>query len=156
MASRPITLWQIDGGKVETVTDCIFLGSKITVDGDCSYEIKTLAPWKESYDRLRQPIKRDITLPTKVRLVKAVVFPVVMYGHESWIIRLSAEELMLSNCGAGEDSLRVSWIARRSNQSILKDISPEYSLEGLTLKLKLWPSDVKTQLIGKDPDAGKD
>ena len=80
MASRPITLWQIDGGKVETVTDCIFLGSKITVDGDCSYEIKTLAPWKESYDRLRQPIKRDITLPTKVHLVKAIVFPVVMYG----------------------------------------------------------------------------
>ena len=80
---------------------------------------------------------RDITLPTKVRLVKAMVFPVVMYGCENWTIKLSAEELMLLNCGVGEDSLRVPWTARRSNQSILKEISPGRSLEGLMLKLKL-------------------
>ena len=84
MASGPITSWQIVGGKV---TDCVFLGSRITVDGDCRYKIKTFASWKESYDRPRQRIKRDITLPTKVRLVKAIVFPVVMYGFESWSIK---------------------------------------------------------------------
>ena len=84
MASGPITSWQIVGGKV---TDCVFLGSRITVDGDCRYKIKTFASWKESYDRPRQRIIRDITLPTKVRLVKAIVFPVVMYGFESWSIK---------------------------------------------------------------------
>ena len=88
MASGHITSWQIDGETVETVADFIFLGSKITADGDCSHEIKTLAPWKESYDQPRQHIKsRDIALPTKVHLVKAMVSPVVMYGCESWIIK---------------------------------------------------------------------
>ena len=88
MASGPITSQQIDGEAMETVTDFIFLGSKITADGDCSQEIKTLAPWKKSYDQPRQHIKsRDVTLPTKVHLVKAMVFPVVMYVCESWIIK---------------------------------------------------------------------
>ena len=92
MASSPITSWQIDGEIVETVVDFIFLGSKITADGDCSHEIKTLAPWKESYDQPRQHIKsRDIALPTKVHLVKAMVFSVVMYECESWTIKLSAK-----------------------------------------------------------------
>ena len=102
---------------------------------------------------------RDITLPKNVHLVKAMVFPVAMYVCESWTIKkVSAEELMLLNCGAGE-LLRVLWTARKSNQSILKEINPEYSLEGLRLKLKLlilWPPDVKSQLTGKDADAGRD
>ena len=88
MASGPITAWEIDGETVETVSDFILGGSKITADGDCSHEIKTLTPWKESYDQPKQHIKnRDITLPTKVRLVKAMVFPVVMYGCESWTVK---------------------------------------------------------------------
>ena len=97
-----------------------------------------LAPWKKSYDQPRQHIKsKDITLPTKVHLVKAMVFPVVMHGYENWTIKKAeAEELMLLNCGVGEDSW-VPWTARRSNLSILKEISPEYSLEGLMLNLKL-------------------
>ena len=106
MASSPITSWQIDGGKVEMVAYFNFLGSKITVDGDCSHEIKTLAPWKESCDKLGSVSKsRDITLQTKVHIVKAMVFPIVMYRCESCTIRrLRAKESMLSNCGAGEDS----------------------------------------------------
>ena len=88
MASGPITSWEIDGERVETVSDFIFLGSKITADGDCSHEIKTLTPWKESYDHLDSMLKgRDITLSKKVRLVKAMVFPVVMYGCESWTMK---------------------------------------------------------------------
>ena len=105
MAFGPITLWQIDGETMETVTDFIWGGSKITADGDCSHEIKRLLiPWEKSYDQPRQHIKKQrITLPTKIRLVKAMVFPVVMYGCESWIIKkeLSMEELMLLNCGVG-------------------------------------------------------
>ena len=139
MAFGPITLWQIDGETTETVTDFIFWGSKITADGDCSHEIKTLAPWKKSYDQPRQHIKtRDITLPTKVHLVKAMVFPAVMYGCEHWTIkkaehqRIDAFELW-----CWRRLLRVPWTARKSNQSILKEISPEYSLEELMLKLKL-------------------
>ena len=141
---------------METVTDFIFLGSKITADGDCSHEIKRcLLHGRKAITNLGSVLKsRDITLPTKVHIVKAVVFPVVMYGCESWTWRrLSTEELMLSNCGAGEDSLRVPWTARRSNQSILKEINPEYSLEGLMLKLKL---QYFGHLMQKDPDAGKD
>ena len=105
MVSGPITSWQIDGETVETVTDFIFMGSKITRDGDCSHEVKkTLVPWKESYDKPRQCVKsRNITLPTIVCLVKAMVFPVVMYGCEGWTIK-KAEELMFLNCGPGEDS----------------------------------------------------
>ena len=104
MASGPITSWQIVGGKVETVTDCVFLGSRITMDGDCRYKIKIFASWKESYDRPRQRIKRDITLPTKVRLVKAIVFPVVMYGCESWSIK-KASSVQFSR-SVVSDSLR--------------------------------------------------
>ena len=139
MASGPISSWKIDGETEETVADFIFWGSKITADGYCHHEIKTLAPWKKSYDQPRQYIKsRDITLPTKVHLVNVLVFPVVMYECESWTIkkaerqRIDAFELW-----CWRRFLRVSWTARRSNQSILKEISPEYSLEGLTLKLKL-------------------
>ena len=122
---------------METVTD-FFGGSKITADSDCSHEIKrSLLLGRKAITNLDSILKSgDIILPTKVHLVKALVFPVVMYGCESWTIKkLSVKELMLLNCGVGED-LRVPWTARRSNQSILKEISPEYSLEGLMLKLK--------------------
>ena len=106
MASGPITSWQIDGETVETVADFILGGSKITADGDCSHEIKKLLLLRRKVmTNLDSILKsRDVTLPTKVRLVKAMVFPVVMYGCESWTVRLSAEELMLLNCGVGEDS----------------------------------------------------
>ena len=139
MASGPITSWEIDGETVETVTDFIFLGSKITADVDCSHEItRCLLLGRKVMTNLDSILKsKDITLPTKVRLVKAMVFPVVMYGYESWTIkkaerrRIDAFELWCWSV------LRVPWTARRSNQSILKEISPEYSLEGLMLKLKL-------------------
>ena len=135
MASGPITSWQIDGETVETVADFIFLGSKITADGDCSHEIKRrLLLGRKVMTNLDSILKcRDITLSTKVRVVKAMVFPVVMYGCESWTIKKAdAFELW-----CGRRLLRVPWTARRSNQSILEEISPEYSLEGLMLKLKL-------------------
>ena len=140
MASNSITSWEIDGETVETVSDLIFCGSKITADGDCSHDIKrSLLLRKKVMTNLDSIFKnRDITLPTKVCLVKAMVFPVVMYGCESWTIkkaecgRFDAFELW-----CWRRLLRVPWTARRSNQSILKEISPEYSLEGLTLKLKL-------------------
>ena len=140
MASSPITSWEIDGETVETVTDFLFLGSKITADGDCSHEIKRcFLIGRKVMTNLDSILKsRDITLPTKVQLVKAMVFPAVMYGCESWTIknaerqRIDAFELW-----CWRRLLRVPWTARRSNQSILKEISPEYSLEGLMLKLKL-------------------
>ena len=140
MGSSPIISWQIDTETMETVTDFIFLGSKITADGDCSHEIKRcLLLGRKSMTNLDSILKsRDITLPTKVCLVKAMVFPMVMYGCESWTInkaeprRIDAFELW-----CWRRLLRVPWPARRSNQSILKEISPEYSLEGLMLKLKL-------------------
>ena len=140
MASSPTTSWQIDGETRETVTDFIFLGSKITADGDCSHEIKRcLLLERKAMTNLGTMLKsRDITLPTKVHLVKAMVFPVVMYGCGNWTIkktelrRIDAFELW-----CWRRLLRVSWTARRSNQSILHEISPEYSLEGLMLKLKL-------------------
>ena len=140
MASGPITAWQIDGETVETVTDFIFGGSKITADGDCSHEIKRgLLLRKKAMTNLDSLLKsRDITLPTKICLVKAMVFPVVMLSMWSWTIkktvpqRTDAFELL-----CWRRLLRVPWTARRSNQSILKEISPEYSLEGLMLKLKL-------------------
>ena len=136
MASGPITSWQIDG---DTVTDLIFLGSKITADGECSHEIKRrLILGRKDMTNLDSILKsRDFTLLTKVHLIKAMVFLVVMYGCQSWTFKkLSTERLMLLNCGVGEHS-SVSWTARRSNQAILKEISPEYSLEGLMLNLKL-------------------
>ena len=137
MASGPITLWEIDG---ETVLDFIFGGSKITADGDCSHEIKRcFLLGRKGMTNLDSIFKtRDITFPTKVHLVKAMVFPVVMYGCESWTIkkaehrRIDAFELW-----HWTRLLRVPWTARRSNQSILKEISSECSLEGLMLKLKL-------------------
>ena len=140
MAFGPITSWQIDGETMETVTDIIFLGSKITGSSDCSHEIKRhLLLGRKVMTNLDSIFKsRDITLLTKVCLVKAMVFPVVMYGCESWIIkqaecrRIDAFELW-----CWRRLLRVPWTARRSNQSILKEISPEYSLEGPMLKLKL-------------------
>ena len=140
MASNPITSWEIDGETVETVSDFIFLGSKITTDGDSSHEIKRrLLLGRKVITNLDSILKsRDITLPTKVHLVKAMVFPVVMYGYESWTInkaehqRIDAFELW-----CWRRLLRVPWTARRSNQSILKEISPKYSLGGLMLKLKL-------------------
>ena len=140
MVSGPLTSWQIDGEKVETVRDFIFLGSKITVDGDCSHEIKRrLLLGRKVMTNLDSILKtRVITLPTKVRLVKAMVFPVIMYGCESWTVkkaqrqRIDAFELW-----CWRRLLRVSWTARRSNQSILKETSPGCSLEGLMLKLKL-------------------
>ena len=140
MASGPITSWQIDGETVETVSDFIFLGSKITADDDCSHEIKRrLLLGRKVMTNLDSILKsRDITLPTKFRLVKAMVFPVVMYGCENWTIkkaehrRIDAFELW-----CWRRLLRVPWTERRSNQSILKDISPGISLEGMMLKLKL-------------------
>ena len=137
MASSPITSWQIDGKTVETVTDFIFLGSKITADDDCSHEIKRRLPvQRKAMTRLDSILKsRDITLLTKVCLVRAMVFPVVMYGCESWTIRKAECQRV--------DALdlwcwrRLPWTARRSNQSILKELSPEYLLEELMLKLKL-------------------
>ena len=140
MASSPITSWQIDGETVETVSDFIFLGSKITADGDCSHEIKRCILQKRKVmTNLDSILKsRDITLPRKVHLVKAMVFPVVMYGCESWIAkkaerqRIDAFELW-----CWWRLLRVPWTARRSNQSILKEISPGISLKGMMLKLKL-------------------
>ena len=140
MASRPITSWQIDGETMETVTGFIFLGSEITADGDCSHEIKThLLLGRKAMTKLDSILKsRDITLPTKVCQVKAMVFPVVMYGCESWTIKKAEHQRMDAfELWCWRRLLRVSWTARRSNQSILKEIIPEYSLEGLMLKLKL-------------------
>ena len=162
MAFGPIASWQIDGKAMETVTDFIFLSSKITADGDCSHEIRRrLFLGRKAMPNLDSIVKsRDITLQTKVHLVKAMAFPVVMHGYESWTIkkaerrRIDAFELW-----CWRRLLRVSWTARRSNQRILKEISPEYSLEGLMLKLKLQyfgHLDSKSWLIRKDPDAGKD
>ena len=161
MASGPITSWQIDGETVETVSDFILGGSKITADGDCSHEIKRhLLLGRKVMTNLDSIFKiRDITLPTKVRLAKAMVFPVVMYGCECWAVkkaehqRIDAFELW-----CWRRLLRVPWTARRANQTILKEISPGCSLEGLMLNLKLqyfghliWRADSfeKTLLLGK-------
>ena len=156
MTSGPITSWEIDGETVETVADFILGGSKFTTDGDSSHEIKRcLLLGRKVMTNLDSIVKRrDITLSTNVHLVKAMVFPVVMYGCESWTIkkaefrRIDAFELW-----CWRRLLRVPWTARRPNQSILKEISPEYSLEGLRLKLKLQHIG---HLMWKDPDAGKD
>ena len=139
MASGPITSWQIDGETVETVTNFILGGSKITVDSDCSHEIKRrLLPGRKVMSNLDSILKgRDITLPTKVHLVKAMIFPVVMYGCESWTIKKAEHgKIDAFELWCWRILLVVPWIARRSNQFILKEISPEYSFEGLMLKLK--------------------
>ena len=140
MASSPITSWQIDGGKVETVADFIFLGSKITVDDDCSHEIKRcLLLEKKAMTNLDSILKStDITLLTKVRILKAMVFPVVMYGCESWTIKeAECQRIDAFELWSWRRLLRIPWTTRRLNHSILKEINPEYSLEGLMLKLKL-------------------
>ena len=161
MTSGPITSWEIDGERVETVSDFIFWGSKITADGDCSHEIKRhLLLGRKVMTNLDSIFKnRDVAFPTKFHVVKAMVFPVVMYGCESWTVkkaehrRIDAFKLLF-----WRRLLRVPWTARRSNQSILKEISPGYSLEGLMLKLKLQyfghliqraDSFVKTLMLGK-------
>ena len=140
MASGPIPSWEIDGETVETMSDFIFWDSKITADGDCSHEIKRhLLLGRKVMTSLDSIFKsRHITLPTKVRLVKAMVFPVVMYGCESWAVKKAEHQRVDAfELWCWRRLLRVSWTARRSNQSILKKISLVCSLEGLTLKLKL-------------------
>ena len=161
MASSPITSWQTDGETVETVTDFIFGGSKVTTDGDCSHESKRcLLLGRKVMTKLDSILKsRHITLQTKVHLVKAMVFPVVMYGCESWTVkkterrRIDAFELW-----CWRRLLRVPWTARRTNQSILKEISPGISLQGMMLKLKLqyFGHLMRRADSGKDSDAGRD
>ena len=161
MASSSITSWQIEGEKVEAVTDFIFLGSKITEDGDCSHEIKRcLLLGRKAMTNLDSVLEsRDISLQTKVCIVKAMVFPVVMYRRDSRTIKKAGHQRIDAfELWCWRRLLRVAWTARRSNQSILKEISPEYSLEGLLLKVKLKnfghlmrraDSLEKTQLLGK-------
>ena len=164
MASNPVTSWQVVGETVETVSDFIFLGSKITADGDCSHEIKRcLLLWRKVMTKLDSILKSwDITLSTKVRLVKLVVFPVVMYRCESWTIK-KAEHWWIDafELWCWRRVFRVPWTARRSNQSILKESSPGCSLKGLILKLKLqyfghlmWRADSleKKLMLGKIED----
>ena len=161
MASGPITSWQKDGETIETVTEFIFMGSKITADGDCHHEIKRcLLLERKAMTNLDSILKsRDITLPTKAHLVKAIVFPVVMYGCESWTVK-KAERRRIDafQLWCWRRLLRVPWTARRPNLSIVKEISPEYSLEELMLKRKLqyfghlmWRTDSfkKTLMLGK-------
>ena len=156
IASGPITSWQIDG---ETVSDFIFWGSKITADGDCSHEVKRrLFLGRKVMTNLDSILKsKDVTLPTKVHLVKAMVFPVVMYGCESWTMKKAeCQRIDAFELWCWRRLLRVPWTARRSNQSILKEISPECSLEGLMLMLKLqYFVHLMQRFFGKDPDAGK-
>ena len=161
MSSGPITSWEIDGETVETVSDFILWGSKITADGDCSHEIKIcLLLGRKALTSLDSILKgRDISLSTKVRLVKAMVFPVVMHGCESWTIKKAEHQRIDAfKLWYWRRLLRLPWTARRSNQSILKEISPDCSLEGLMLKLKhqyfghlMWRTDSleKTLLLGK-------
>ena len=140
MASGHITSWQIDGEEMETGRDFTFLGSKITANGDCSHEIKRhLLLGRKDMTNLDSILKnRDITLPTKVHLVKAMVFPVDVYSCESWTIKKAeCQSIDAFELWCWRTLLRVPWTARRSNQSILREISPEYSLQGLMLKLKL-------------------
>ena len=160
VASGPITSWEIDG-TMETVTDFILLGSKITVDGESSHEIKRhLLLGRKAMTNLVSILKsRDITLPTKVHLVKAMVFSVVMYGCESWTIkkaehqRIDALELW-----CWRRLFRIPWTARRPNQSVLKEINPEFigRTDAEAEAPILWPPDGKSRLIRKDPDVGKD
>ena len=155
VASGPITSWQIDGETMETVTDFIFLGSKIIADGDCSHEMKRHLLLRSNLDSILK--NRDITFTTKVHLVKAMVFPVVTYGCESWTIKKAERQRNDAfELWCWRRLLRLPWTARRSNQSILKEISPEYSLEGLMLKLQYFghlmrrtDSLKKTLMLGK-------
>ena len=167
MVSGPITSWQLDGETVETVTDFIFGGSKITADGDCSHEIKRhLLLGRKVMTNLDSILKsRDTTLSTEVHLVKAIVFPAVMYGCESWTIKKAERQTIDAfELWCWRRLLRVPWTSRRSDQSILKEISPEYPLEGLMLKLKLQyfshlmqrtDSLEKTLMLGKIEGGGR-
>ena len=151
MASVLISSWQIDGEQVETVTDFIFLDSKITADGDCSHEIKRCKLLgRKAMTNLDSILKkRDITLLTKVRIVKVLVFPVVMYGCKNWTLKKAeCQRIDVFELWYWRRLLRVPWTERRSNHSILKEINPEYSLERLMLKLNQ-PPDTKNQLTGK-------
>ena len=160
MASDPIILWQIDEETMEKVTDFIFLGSKITADGDCSHEIRRrLLLGRNVVTNLDSILKsRDITLPTKVGLVKAMIFPVVMYGCEKWTIKKAeCQRIDAFEQWFWRRLFRVPWTARRSNQSILEELTPEYSIGRTEAAAPiLWLPDAKSRLIGKDPDAGKD
>ena len=156
MISSPITSLWIDGGKVEIVSDFIFFGSKINADGNCSHKIKTLAPWKNSYDKPRQHIKKQRHhFATKICKVKAMVFPVIMYGCESWAIKKAqyqgTDAFKLWYC---RRLLRVPWTARRSKQSILKEINPLTGRAEAEAPV-FWPPDGKSWLVGKNSDAGK-
>ena len=167
MASGLIISWQIDRETMETVTDFILLGSKITAVGECSLEIKRhLLLGRKTMTKLDRILKsRGVTLLSKIRLVKAMVFPVVMYACESWTIKQAkCWRIDAFNCGVGS-LLRFPWTARRSNQSILEEISPEYfrkdwlNIERTDAEAEssiLWPSDAKNWFTGTDPDAGKD
>ena len=162
MASGPIISWEIDGETVETVSDFIFWGSKITADADCSHEIKRhLLLGRKAMTNLDNILKsNNVTLPTKIHIVKAMVFPVVMHGYESWTVKKAERQRTDAfELWCWRRLLRVPWTARRSNQSILKEINPEYSLEGLMLKLKLQyfghlmqraDSFEKTSILGKN------
>ena len=157
----PNTSWQIEGEKVEVVTDFIFLGFKIATDGNCSREIKRcLLFGRKVMTKLDSILEsKDITLLTKVHIVKAVIFPAVMYGCESWTIKKTEQQrIYVFKLWCWRRLLRVLWTPGRSNQSILKEINPEYTLEGLMLRLKLqyFGHLMKDWLTGKDPDAGKD
>ena len=146
MASSPITSWETDGETMKTVSDFIFLGSKITADGDCSHEIKRcLLPGRKVMTNLNSILKiRGIPLSTKISLVKAMVFSVVMYGCESWTIKKAeCRRIDAFEPWCQRSLFRVPWTARRSNQSILKEISPEYSVEGLMLKAYLLKTLIK-------------
>ena len=156
----PITSWQIDGEQVETMTDFIILSSKISVDSDCNHEIKTLDPWKQHYDKPRQCIKKQRhNFANKIHIVKAMVFPVIMYGCESWTTKKAQQQQIKAfKLWYWGRLLRVPWTRRRSKQSIPDEINPEYSLEGLMLKLNLQyfghlmrraNSLVKTLMLGK-------
>ena len=161
MASGPITSWEIDGETVETVSDFIFLGSKITADSDCSHEIRRrLLLGRKVMTNLDRIFKsRDITLPTKVHIVKAMAFPVVMYGCESWTLKKAERRRIdVFELWHWRRLLRIPWTARRSNQSILKEISPGISLEGMMLKLKLQYFDHLMRRVDslENTDAGRD
>ena len=153
MASGPITSWQIDGETMETVSEFVFGGSKIMADGNCSHESKRrLLLGRKVMTNLDSILKsRDITLPTKICLVKAKIFPVVIYGCESWTIKKAERQRTDAfELWHWRRLLRVPWTARRSNQSILKEISPGCSLEGLIFEAEtpiLWPPDAKSWLI---------
>ena len=159
MASSPITSWQIDGETVETVMDLFFWHPKITADGDCSHDIKRrLLLGRKVMTNLESILKsRDIASPTKVHLVKGIVFPVVMYGCENWTIKkVECQRIYASELSCWRRFLRIPWTAKRSNRSSLKETSPEYSLEGLKLKLQYFghlmqrtDSLEKTLMVGK-------